>query len=118
VASGAFATWDRDAGVGLDRAVASSCAVPGVYPPATINGRRYIDGAVRAATNADLARGYNAVLFVSVTMSGMNAMPVRSASGRLLRCRRRRGTLKRGRRAPHDVMWFIYFDSHRVIWNF
>jgi NTE family protein len=74
-ASGAFVTWDRDAGVGLDRAVASSCAVPGVYPPVTINGRRYIDGGVRSATNADLARGYDAVLIVSVTMSGMDAMP-------------------------------------------
>ncbi len=72
---GAFVTWDKDAGVTLDRAVASSCAVPGVYPPVTINGRRYIDGGVRSATNADLACGYDAVLIVAVTMPGMNAMP-------------------------------------------
>ncbi len=74
-ASGAFVTWDKDAGVPLDRAVASSCTVPGVYPPVTINGRRYIDGGVRSATNADLAHGYDAVLIVSVTMPGMGAMP-------------------------------------------
>jgi len=74
-ASGAFVAWDRDAGVPLDRAVASSCTVPGVYPPVTINGRRYVDGGVRSATNADLARGYDAVLIVSVTMPGIDAMP-------------------------------------------
>jgi len=73
--TGAFAAWDRDAGVPLDRAVASSCTVPGVYPPVTINGRRYIDGGVRSATNADLARGYDAVLIVAVSMPGISAMP-------------------------------------------
>jgi NTE family protein len=72
---GAFVRWDEHSGVPLDRAVASSCAVPGVYPPVTIRGRRYIDGGVRSATNADLARGYDAVLIVAVTMPGMDAMP-------------------------------------------
>ena len=40
-ADGAFRLWDKAAGVGLARAVASSCSVPGVYPPITIQGRRY-----------------------------------------------------------------------------
>ena len=31
--TGAFRLWDKAAGVGLARAVASSCGVPGVYPP-------------------------------------------------------------------------------------
>ena len=74
-ASGAFVTWNRDARVPLDLAVASSCSVPGIYPPVTINGRRYIDGGVRSATNADLARGYDVVLLVSVTMPGISALP-------------------------------------------
>jgi NTE family protein len=34
-----------------------------------------MDGGVRSATNADLARGYDAVLIVSVTTPGMNALP-------------------------------------------
>jgi NTE family protein len=72
---GAFVTWNKGAGVPLARAVASSCTVPGVYPPVTINGRRYVDGGVRSATNADLARGYDAVLIISVTMPGVSAMP-------------------------------------------
>jgi len=64
-ATGAFQTWDRDSGVGLGRAVASSCAVPGLFPAVTINGRKYTDGGVRSGTSADLARGYDSVLIVA-----------------------------------------------------
>ena len=63
--SGEFRAWDRDSGVGLGRAVASSCAVPGLFPPVSINGRRYTDGGVRSGTSADLVRGYNLVLIVA-----------------------------------------------------
>jgi len=63
--TGAFQTWDRESGVGLGRAVASSCAVPGLFPPVSINGRRYTDGGVRSGTSADLARGYDSVLIVA-----------------------------------------------------
>jgi NTE family protein len=64
--SGDFAVWDAQAGVELDRAVASSCAVPGLFAPITINGRRYIDGGMRSGTNADLASGYDRVLIISL----------------------------------------------------
>lgn len=67
-ADGSFAVWNRDAGIGLARAVASSCAVPGIYPPISFRGRRYIDGGMRSATNADLAKGYDVVLVVAVTL--------------------------------------------------
>jgi NTE family protein len=60
--SGEPVAWDRGSGVPLDRAVAASCAVPAVYPPVTIGGRRYMDGGVRSATNADLAAGCSAVI--------------------------------------------------------
>jgi NTE family protein len=63
--SGEFRTWGRDSGVSLGRAVASSCAVPGLFPPVSINGRRYTDGGVRSGTSADLARGYDSVLIVA-----------------------------------------------------
>jgi NTE family protein len=81
-ATGSFVAWDRDAGVPLDRAVASSCAVPGIYPPVTINGRRYIDGGMRSATNAELALGHDAVLIVSVAMPGISAVPAIAAAVR------------------------------------
>jgi len=67
-ADGAFVTWDRDSGVALGRAVASSCAVPGIFPPVTINGRRYMDGGMRSSTNADLASGYDVVVVVAPTV--------------------------------------------------
>lgn len=63
--SGEFAVWDRDAGVEIWRAVASSCAVPGLFPTVTINGARYTDGGVRSGTSADLASGYTSVLIIA-----------------------------------------------------
>ncbi len=66
-ADGSFVLWNKEAGVGLARAVASSCSVPGVFPPITIGSRRYIDGGMRSPTNADLARGYDVVAVVAIT---------------------------------------------------
>lgn len=68
-ATGEFQVWNEAAGAPLDRAVASSCAVPGMYPPITIGGKRYMDGGVRTMHNADLAEGHEAVLVVSVMMT-------------------------------------------------
>ncbi|MCC7266162.1 MAG: patatin-like phospholipase family protein [Caulobacteraceae bacterium] len=68
-ASGEFQLWTKESGVGLVRAVASSCSVPGVYPPVTIAGKRYMDGGMRASTNADMATGYDLVVLVSVRLS-------------------------------------------------
>ena len=70
--------WNKEAGVGVKWAVASSCAVPGVFPPITIKGRRYVDGGMRSPTNADLAKGYDAVIAVSVT--GASADPAMTRS--------------------------------------
>jgi len=71
--TGAFVVWGNSSGVGLARAVASSCSVPGVFPPITINGRRYIDGGMRSATNADLAKGYDLVVIVALRIAGGDA---------------------------------------------
>jgi NTE family protein len=46
-------------------AVAASCAVPLVWPPMTVNGRRYMDGGVRSPVNADLAAGCDRVVVVA-----------------------------------------------------
>nr|WP_189179769.1 patatin-like phospholipase family protein [Microbispora rosea] len=61
-ATGEFVVWDRSSGAPLVLAVASSCAVPLVFPPVEINGRKYVDGGVRSATNADLAEGARALV--------------------------------------------------------
>ncbi|HZU73958.1 MAG TPA: patatin-like phospholipase family protein [Acidimicrobiales bacterium] len=75
--SGEFVVWNAEAGVELDRAVASSCAVPGLFPPITIKGQRYIDGGMRSGTNADLAQGHDRVLIVTL-MAG-NRRPAMGA---------------------------------------
>jgi NTE family protein len=56
---------DRESGVSLVDAVSASCAVPGIWPPVTIAGHRYMDGGMRSATNADLARGYDRILILN-----------------------------------------------------
>ncbi|MDQ3616251.1 MAG: patatin-like phospholipase family protein [Actinomycetota bacterium] len=55
--TGEFQVFDRESGVDLVHAVASSCAVPLVWPPVSVNGDRYIDGGMRSPANADLANG-------------------------------------------------------------
>ncbi len=40
----------------LADAVAASCAIPGIYHPVTIGGRRYVDGGIRSTSNLDLLR--------------------------------------------------------------
>jgi NTE family protein len=57
--------FDRLSGTTLVDAVSASCAVPGIWPPVTIDGRRYMDGGARSSDNADLALGYARTLIVS-----------------------------------------------------
>jgi NTE family protein len=54
-ATGELIAFDKNSGVGLVDAVAASCAVPGVWPPVTIGGRRYMDGGVGSSVNMALA---------------------------------------------------------------
>jgi NTE family protein len=63
--TGEMKVFDRLSGTGLVDAVAASCAVPGVWPPVTIDGRRYMDGGVRSSDNADLAQGYARIVILS-----------------------------------------------------
>jgi NTE family protein len=62
---GGFQMWRAESGVDIVRAVASSCCVPGMVQPISIQGRRYIDGGMRSPTNADLAAGHDLVVVVS-----------------------------------------------------
>jgi NTE family protein len=68
-ATGAFKVWTRESGVGVARAVAASCSMPGIYPPVTIEGKRWYDGGGRSSTNADLATGHEVVVIVGVRLS-------------------------------------------------
>jgi NTE family protein len=63
--TGQLQIWDASSGAPLERAIAASTAVPGIWPPITINGERYIDGGMRSMLNADLAIGSDIVIAVS-----------------------------------------------------
>ncbi|NLA34300.1 MAG: hypothetical protein GX868_01275 [Actinobacteria bacterium] len=58
--------------------IAASSAVPGVFSPHMINGRRYVDGGVRAMASADAARAAD-VLIVSLPIAGSVMGPVGKA---------------------------------------
>lgn len=63
--SGEFTVFDRNSGVSLVDAVTASSAAPGIWPPVTIGGSRYIDGGVRSQASADLAQSYERVLVLT-----------------------------------------------------
>jgi NTE family protein len=84
--SGELAVFGASSGVALVDAVTASCAVPGIWPPTTIGGRRYMDGGTRSMDNADLAAGSARIVVVSPL--GLNEdvpspMPLRDVVARL-----------------------------------
>ncbi|MGW4562315.1 patatin-like phospholipase family protein [Streptomyces sp. NPDC004561] len=62
--SGQTEVFGSHSGATLLEAVAASCAVPVVWPPVTLAGRRWMDGGSRSTANLQLARGYRRVLAV------------------------------------------------------
>ena len=66
--NGSLRVWNESSAVPLALAVASSCALPGFNAPVTIDGHRYMDGGVRSATNADLARGCKTAIVLAPTV--------------------------------------------------
>jgi NTE family protein len=72
--TGEFVILDREAGVPLVEAVAASCAVPGIWPPVSTGGRRFIDGGVRSPANADLAAGFSRVVVIAPIMRGIEPL--------------------------------------------
>jgi NTE family protein len=69
-ATGELVMFDRSSGVGLIDAVAASCAVPAVWPPVTIEGRRYMDGGV---SSVNLALANDCDIAVVLVPSGRSA---------------------------------------------
>jgi NTE family protein len=70
--TGERVTFDASSAVSLVDAVAASCAVPGIWPPVTIGGKRYIDGGVYSTTNVDLAQGYDRTVVLRPVAMGPN----------------------------------------------
>jgi NTE family protein len=63
--TGRTVLWNRDNGIDLVRAVASSCAIPGFFPPVSFAGKHYVDGP-RGGYMAPLAeeKGLDGILFI------------------------------------------------------
>ena len=79
---GGFVVCDGHGPADLVHAVASSCAVPLVWPPVTIDGHRYIDGGARSSANADLADGHDRVVVLAPlprSLSRHHALPAQLA---------------------------------------
>lgn len=74
-ATGEFRVFDKNSGVALIDAVGASAAVPGVWPPVSIGGARYIDGGMRSVTNAHLAQGRKRVVILAPLPFGAGALP-------------------------------------------
>ncbi|QIQ05912.1 patatin-like phospholipase family protein [Streptomyces liangshanensis] len=68
--TGELRAFDRESGVPVVDAVAASCAVPGVWPPVTVEGRKWIDGGMHSPANAQLAAGYDRVVVIAPVGSG------------------------------------------------
>jgi NTE family protein len=74
VRDGTVRFFDRSHGVPIERAVAASCAQPGLQAPVSVDDRRYMDGGI-AGTNIDGAAGSRIVLAIT-------AFPARSKTSR------------------------------------
>lgn len=83
--TGDFTVFESDSGVRLIDAVGASCAVPGIWPAVTIDGKRYMDGGMRSATNADLAAGYKRVVVIAPLHQGFGPIPSVASQVRELR---------------------------------
>jgi NTE family protein len=68
----------------LPDAVAASCAIPGFYRTVRIEGRRYVDGGVRSASNLDILRDERLDLVIALNpMSSLESIEPRGPAGRL-----------------------------------
>jgi NTE family protein len=73
--SGEPATFAAGGEPNLVTAVAASTAGPGIRPPVTIGGRRYIDGGMRSPANADLAAGHARIVVIAPVTRGGGPVP-------------------------------------------
>ena len=71
--TGEFVVWDRDSGADIVHAVASSCAVPIIWPCVSIDDTPYLDGGMRSPANADLAHFADRVVVLAPIPRGVHS---------------------------------------------
>ncbi len=83
--SGELRIFTKNDGVPINVAIAASCAVPGLFPPVSIDGRRYTDGGVRSWTSADIVAVETPERVLIVAPAGIPGAPgVRGLAARQL----------------------------------
>ncbi|MBT2445057.1 patatin-like phospholipase family protein [Streptomyces sp. ISL-36] len=82
--TGELTAFDAANGAPLVDAVTASCAIPGLWPPATVDGRRWIDGGVHSTANAHLAAGHDRVVVIAPNASGNKAIASPARQGAAL----------------------------------
>ena len=90
----------------VSRAVRASCAIPAVFAPVRVGGRRYVDGGVWSVSNLDLVAGQGLDLVVCIN-------PMSTLEGRSYE-----GPVDRITAAIHDVerrMWLRF--GRRLGWE-
>jgi NTE family protein len=65
----------------LADAVAASCAIPGIYHPVAIGGRRYVDGGIYSTSNADILRNEDLDLVICLNPTS-TLHPIRAVNPR------------------------------------
>ena len=72
--TGEFVVWDRASGADIVHAVASSCAVPIIWPCVSIDDTPYLDGGMRTPANADLAHFADRAVVLAPIPRGLSPM--------------------------------------------
>ncbi|MFJ4200857.1 patatin-like phospholipase family protein [Streptomyces sviceus] len=102
--SGDLTAFDADSGVTLLEAVAASCAVPVIWPPVTVAGRRWMDGGSRATANIHLARGHHHVLAIAPIPGAVGPHPSAGQQAAALAAEGAHVTLVTPDRTAHRAM--------------
>ncbi|MEV2256198.1 patatin-like phospholipase family protein [Streptomyces sp. NPDC050147] len=111
--TGQLKLFDSHSGVTLLEAVAASCAVPVVWPPVSVAGRRWIDGGSRSTANLQLARGYRRVLAIVPLPQAVGPHPSASQQAAELSDEGARVTLLSPDRAARRIMGRNMTDDTR-----
>lgn len=91
---------EADDDVELADVVAASCAVPGIYRPVLIDGREFVDGALRSSSNLDVVRDLDLDLVVCLNPSScLSSEPAVGAPSRIGQRLRRAATRRVAREA-------------------
>jgi NTE family protein len=93
-------------------AVAASCAIPSIYHPVTIGGRRYVDGGIYSTSNADILRNEDLDLVICLnptsTLHPIRAMNPREAFNLIFQ-------RASGRRLGHEAKTLRAADTDVVL---